>query len=100
MLPNAAPGRETKPSVPPSPVGLSPLSPIPHPLPGPSIHPRTTKKSGIGRVWSKLKKFMKKFGGDQPPPKLSDRLVPERADQAKQYESLFPKSPKPTKSRK
>jgi len=54
-------------------------------------------------VWSKLKKlFMRKFGGDgnQPPPKLSDKLVPERDDEVEWHDSPFSKPPKPAKTRK
>ena len=69
-----------------------------------STHQRTKKqKSGVGKVWSKLKKlFMRKFGGDgnQPPPKLSDKLVPERDDEVKWHDSPFSKPQKPAKTRK
>jgi len=58
-----------------------------------STHQRTKKqKSGVGKAWSKLKKlFMRKFGGDgdQPPLKLSDKLVPEHDDEVKWHDSPF-----------
>jgi len=70
---------------------LLPSTPLP-PLP-PLIPPRTKKKSTVSRAWNKLKKVLvKKFGGgNQAPPKLSDKLVPERDDGVGRYESLFPK---------
>jgi len=59
------------------------------------------QKSGVGKAWSKLKKlFMRKFRGDGGAPKLSDRLAPERDDEVKWYDSLFPKPPGPAKTRK
>lgn len=67
----------------------------------PTVPPRT-KESRVGKVWNKFKKVLaKKFGGgDQPPPKLSDKLVPERDDEVRWYETLFTKPPKPAKARK
>ncbi|KAF9647910.1 hypothetical protein BDM02DRAFT_3243768, partial [Thelephora ganbajun] len=64
-----------------------PLSPAPQ---VPPVLPRT-KKGSVSKAWSKLKRlFTKKLGEeDQVPPKLSDRLVPERDD--KWYEPLFSK---------
>ena len=69
-----------------------------------STHQRIKKpKSGVGKAWSKLRKlFMRKFGGyrGQPPPKLSDKLVPERDDEVKWHDSPFLKPPKPAKTSK
>jgi len=87
----------------------SPLSPIPpNPTPTPPPHPqerpmapRAKKKSVVSKAWSKFRKvLMKKFGGDQPPPKLSDKHTPEREDEARWYETLFVKNPQPPKTRK
>jgi len=68
-----------------------------------STHQRPKKqKSGLGKMWSGLKKFMRKFGGDgnQSPPKLSDKLVPERDDEVKWKDSPFSEPRKPAKTRK
>jgi len=79
----------------------SPLPPIPPPPQERPVALRTKKKSVVSKAWSKFRKvLMKKFGGDQPPPKLSDRLAPEREDEARGYETLFVKPPQPTKTRK
>ena len=52
-------------------------------------------------VWNKLKKLLTgKSEEGQPPPKLSDKLAPERDDEVKWYESLFPKPQKSAKTRK
>jgi hypothetical protein len=63
--------------------------------------------SELAYVWltrksqRRVKKFMKKFGGrDQQPPRLSDKLVPERDDEVKWYETLFPKPQKSAATRK
>lgn len=86
---------------PPSPHPASPRSPSPHPSQSSSMRPPKKKKRGVGRAWKKLKGlFTHKFGGDEQPPKLSERLVPERDDEVRWYEFLFPKSPKHTKTRK
>ena len=83
----------------------SPLPPIP-PTPPPQpqerpVAPRMKKKSVVSKAWSKFRKLlMKKFGGDHPPAKLSDKLAPEREDEARRYETLFAKSPQPAKTRK
>ena len=82
----------------------SPLPPIPPPPSPPQerpVAPRTKRKSVMSRAWSNLRKLlMKKFGGDHPPPKLSDRLAPEREEEARRYETLFVKTPQPTKTRR
>ena len=84
-------------------------SPLPRPPPSPllppqspTVPPRTKKQSSVGKAWHKFKKVLaKKFGGgDQSPPKLSDKLAPERDDEVKWFETLFPKSPKPQKPAK
>ena len=102
MSPSVVPREETRPTVPSSSDSLSPLPPIPHQ--STSIHQRTKKQSGVGKVWNKLKKLKKlfamKFGGDQQRPKLSDKLVPERDDEVKWHEPLFSKPPKSAKTRK
>jgi len=80
-----------------TPSHIPPISSPPHPQ-EPLVPPRTKKKSVVSKAWSKFRKLlMKKFGGDQPPPKLSDRLAPEREDEARWYETLFPQ---PAKTRK
>ena len=90
-----------------SPHPPSPYLPSPHP-PSPRLSQSSLmrlqpkkKKRGIGRAWKKLKGlFMNKFEGDEQPPKLSDRLAPERDDEVRWYDFLFPKPPKPTKTRR
>ena len=84
------------PTVPPSP----PPSPSPPPPPPPKrsqATPRPKKKGGFIKALNKVKEmFAKKFGGgNQPPPNLSDRLVPEREDEVKWYDGLFPKHRRP-----
>ena len=126
LPPAVVPKEEVKPTSSASPVSLRIFSQIslpslrpvsPHPpspyLPSlhlPSPHPSQSslirlqpkkKKRGIGRAWKKLKGlFMNKFEGDEQPPKLSDRLAPERDDEVRWYDFLFPKPPKPTKTRR
>ena len=80
-----------------------PVPPSPSPSPkAPQVTPRAEKKGNSIKALSKLKKVaVKKFGGgDQPPPELSDRLVPERKDGAKWYDAVFSKLQKPTTTRK
>ena len=74
----------------------SPLPPIP-PSPPPRDFPRPKKKSIVGKAWKKFKlSFMRRFlGGDQPVPKLSDKLALER-DDGVWYDVLFSK---PTRTR-
>ena len=118
--PTIVPKEETKPKLPSSPVSPRPLPHISPPSPHPrSPHPRSPhilpprppqsspmhpqpkkkkKKRGVGRMWEKLKGLF--TGEDQPQTKLSDKLVPESDDEARWYGFLFPKSPKPTKTRK
>ena len=59
----------------------------------PQVAPRAKKKGGFIKALNKVKKmFAKKFGGgDQPAPKLSDRLAPERGHEVKWSDLLFPK---------
>lgn len=72
----------SRPTAPPSP---------PPKLQDPMTYQRKKKKSRVVRAWDKLKElFTKRLGGeDQVPPRLSDKLVPERDDEVKWYESLF-----------
>ena len=103
MSPSNVVKEETRPTVPPSPVSLSPLPPIPPPHQSTSMHQQTKrkkKKKGIAKFWNKLKELFAVFGGDQPPPKLSDKLVPERDDEVRRYGSLFSKLPKPAETGK
>jgi len=53
------------------------------------------------KAWNVFKELLvKEFrGGNQPPPKLSDRLVSMR-DGEVGYEALFSKSPQPARIRK
>ena len=67
------------------------------PLHSLSAAPPRIKKSSAGKVWNKFKVFAKKFaGGDKPPPKLSNKLVPERDDEVRRHETLFTKALKPS----
>lgn len=100
--PSIVPREEAGSTVPPSPAGLPPLPLIP-PHQSTSTHQRMKKKKkkGVGMVWNKLKKLLTgKSEEDQPPPKLSDKLSPERDDEVKWYESLFSKPQKSAKTRK
>lgn len=105
LPPTVGPREGSRQSISQSPAHLSFLSTTPPSSPpilqGSPAHQRM-KKSGLGRAWNKLKRlFKEKFGGDdQAPPKLSDKLVPERDDEVRWYESLFPKPTKPAKTRK
>ena len=85
------------PPIPTSPPPISPsLPPIP---PGPSMYQRTEKKSVMSIWWDRVKAwFKRKFEGENPPPKLSDRLVPEHDDRVKWYEQ-FSESLNPAKAR-
>ena len=84
--------------------GTRPISQILPSHQSTSTHqPIKKQKSGVGKAWSKLRKlFMRKFGGyrGQPPPKLSDKLAPERDDEVKWHDSPFLKSPKSAKTSK
>lgn len=96
ILPPTAGSREgSRQGIPPAHLS-PPLTTPPSPPPIPRV-----PKGAVGRVWDKLKRlFKERFGGDdQAPPKLSDKLVPERDDEVRWYESLFP-FPKPTKPAK
>lgn len=97
-------GEETRRNTVRSPTSSTSRPPLP-PLPPPisqAMPPRTKKKSSMGNAWNRFKKLlMRKFlGGDRTQPKLSDRLVPERDDEVRWYETLFPKPPKPAKTGK
>ena len=75
---------------------LRPTSPPPHPK-----TPPTKKKNIMKRIMDKLKKprqlwesLIARFSrGSQAPPILSNKLVPEREEEAKRYEPFFPESP-------
>ena len=86
----------------PPPISTSPPPRSPSPPPRspslPLIPLGTEKKSIMGIWWERLKAwFKRKF--ENPRPKLSDRLVPERDDRVKWYEH-FSESLDPTKARK
>lgn len=90
-----------------SPFRLSLLIPAPSPSPSPPSAPtprqvplefpqtkeflQTKEKKGVLKAWDKLKKlFMKKFAGkDEAPPKLSDKILPDRDEDVKWYDHLF-----------
>jgi len=56
--------------------------------------PSLPKKRGMRKAWHESKKlFMKKFWRRKTPPKLSDKLVPER-EEVKWYAVLFSTSQK------
>jgi len=94
--------RASLPSLPRITTSPLPKSPSPSPIPqSPSKSQRTKKQSTVGKVWERLKRwFTRKFEGEDPPPKLSDKLVPERDDKVKWYESLFSELPEPFKPKK
>lgn len=100
ILPRNVLEEETGAIVPPPPASLSPLPPIPLPHQRTSKHKKQKNKKGIAKLWNKLKELFAVFEGDQPSPKLSDKLVPESDDEVKRYECLFSKPPKPAKTRK
>ena len=64
--------------------------PPPSPFQDRPVLPRM-KKSGVSRAWNEFKKLSVKMfgGGDKPPPKISDRLVPERDGGVRWYEALL-----------
>ena len=91
-------GQQTSPIVLPiaSPTVSPSLSPSPPPPPNaPQVAPRAKKRGGFIKALNRVKKmFAKKFGGgDQPPPKLSDRLAPERGHEVKWTDALFHEPP-------
>lgn len=78
---------------------LSSLSPPTPPFPPqqvPPVLPPTKEGRGVRKAWCESKNlFMKKFWRRKTPPKLSDKLVPER-EEVKWYAMLFPTSQKTT----
>ena len=81
-----------------SPHFLSPHPPQSSPMHSQPKKEKKKKRRSVGRVWEKLKGLF--TGEDQQPTKLSDKLVPESDDEVRWYGFLFPKPPKPTKTRK
>lgn len=96
--PHQMPASRPSTSAPPPRISTSP-SPVPQSPPNPRRGKR--KESIVGKAWNRLKMFfVKRFGGGDPSPKLSDKLSPEPNDDGRRYESLFPGPPNLAKTRK